>query len=240
MINYKKSALTPTKQEEFLVFLQNSDSGILKLPQEKIKAIRQDAQTLLKPGPSTDREHSRLLGKLNAATRAIPPAPLFYRSLQRDLAQALCSGLREYEVEISLQPESRAELTGGWSTSPIGMGRPLSNSDGQYYDRDRCLFVGLGGCSRGNKDWRPLVRDRAGLAHKLPQTMGSNPGREMPGDGCKELHNPTENGQHHGCGLREQFGRNSVQAPSLPCQGLVDVVSAEGHSSSRSTPPGAV
>ena len=59
----------------------------------------------------------------------------------------------------------------------------------------------------------------------------------MPGEGCKELHNPTENGQHHSRGIREQLRRNSVQTPSLPCQGPVDVVSAEGHSSSRSASP---
>ena len=40
VINYKKSVLTSTKQVEFLGFLLNSDSGILKLPQEKIKAIQ--------------------------------------------------------------------------------------------------------------------------------------------------------------------------------------------------------
>ena len=93
------------------------------------------------------------------------------------------------------------------------------------------LFARKQGLEASGRRWsRP--------ARKLPRTMGSNPGHEMPGKGCKELHNPSENGQHHGCGLREQFGRNSVQTPSLHCQGPVDVVSAEGHSSSRSALPG--
>jgi len=69
IINYEKSVLNPTKQLEFLGFILDSDSAELRLPADKSKKIRQDAQKVLKNTVTTARELSRFVGKLNAAQR---------------------------------------------------------------------------------------------------------------------------------------------------------------------------
>ena len=53
---------------------------------------------------------SQLLGKLQAATRAIPLAPLFYRKLQHAVKRALDHSGQDYSVPVALYTEEKAEL----------------------------------------------------------------------------------------------------------------------------------
>ena len=56
------------------------------------------------------RDLSRLIGKMSAAMRAIPPAPLFYRTLQAELAQALAHHDQDYNAPLVLTREAKEEL----------------------------------------------------------------------------------------------------------------------------------
>ena len=47
------------------------------------------------------RAIARLVGKMNATSRVIPPAPLFYRHLQMALSEALNSNSQCYETQVS-------------------------------------------------------------------------------------------------------------------------------------------
>uniref|UniRef100_A0A1X7TZ51 Uncharacterized protein n=1 Tax=Amphimedon queenslandica TaxID=400682 RepID=A0A1X7TZ51_AMPQE len=47
---------------------------------------------------------------MNATNQVIPPAPLFYRSLQMDLTVALRDASQDYKAELTLSPDSREEL----------------------------------------------------------------------------------------------------------------------------------
>ena len=98
VINYPKSQLTPTQEIEFLGFVINSNSMELKLPGEKIKKIRAETRRLANQTEPKALALSRLLGKLNHATQAIPPAPLFYRNR---LKVALEEGNQEYTLAQS-------------------------------------------------------------------------------------------------------------------------------------------
>ena len=53
---------------------------------------------------------ARLVGKMNATSCVIPPAPLFYRHLQMALSEALNINSQCYETQVSLSPYSREEL----------------------------------------------------------------------------------------------------------------------------------
>ena len=86
IINNKKSLLDPTQETEFLVKIINSVKMDISLPGEK---IRQEAQKLLNHLRPSAHLLSQLVGKLNATTPALQMAPLFCRSLQRCLKQAL-------------------------------------------------------------------------------------------------------------------------------------------------------
>lgn len=72
------------------------DSIEIKSPRRKDK---QEAKHLL----SADTLVSRTVGKMNAMAQGIPPAPLFYRELQRDLTSALEEGDQSYETPCPCQ-----------------------------------------------------------------------------------------------------------------------------------------
>ena len=82
----------------------------LRLPAEKIKKIRAEAQKLSTSASIVARKLSQFLGKLNAATRAVPVAPLFYRNLQAALGRALATGAQDYSVTVEITPNLREEL----------------------------------------------------------------------------------------------------------------------------------
>ena len=79
VINHPKSKLDPSQEIEFLGFNVNSKTMELKLPREKIKKIRTEAGKVMQPDTVSGLTLSRLIGKMNAATQAIPMAPLYYK-----------------------------------------------------------------------------------------------------------------------------------------------------------------
>ena len=110
IIGYKKCVLEPTQSIDFLGFMVDSTKQELRLPAEKMKKIRAEARKLSTSASTTARKLSQFLGKLNAATRAVPVAPLFYRSLQAALGRALTAGAQDYSVLVEVTPNMREEL----------------------------------------------------------------------------------------------------------------------------------
>ena len=110
IINTGKSILKPTQSLEFLGFTVNTVTMELSLPPAKIKKIRAESRKLLEAEQLSARALSRLIGKMSAAHQVIPPAPLFYRYLQMDLASALRATGQDYESTLTLSANSREEL----------------------------------------------------------------------------------------------------------------------------------
>ena len=82
IVNMEKSVTTPSQQIEFLGLQVDTITMCLSLPGHKIKAIRGEASQLLRPGSLSARRLAQFIGKLNATSQAVFPAPLFYRHLQ--------------------------------------------------------------------------------------------------------------------------------------------------------------
>ena len=109
-INSEKTISEPSQRLEFLGFTVDTTNMELSLPVLKIKKIRAESRQLLEAEHITARALSRLIGKMNAMNPVIPPAPLFYRNLQMDLAVALRQGNHDYETNLVLSPDSMEEL----------------------------------------------------------------------------------------------------------------------------------
>ena len=114
-----------------------------------VKKIRAETQCLLEAGQVTGRKLSQLLGRLQAATRAIPLGPLFYCKLQ----QALQRGLEQSEQDYSAQDHCDRQTL--------------------ISDRIRCLNSRLGNILRRGTDWWPLVLRGETVAYQLPGSIGS-------------------------------------------------------------------
>ena len=110
VVSKSKCVLEPTQTIEFLGFTVCSVQQELSLPSGKIKKIRSETRHLLELRQFPARKLSQLLGKLQATTRAIPLAPLFYRNLQRALQRALEQSGQDYSVLLALSTEEQEEL----------------------------------------------------------------------------------------------------------------------------------
>ena len=110
VINNKKSLLQPTQEIEFLEMIIDSVKMDLRLPGEKIKNIRQEAQKVLSLFSPSAHSLSQLAGKLNATTPALQMAPLFCRSLQTCLKQALAANSQDYKSPVQLSPQAKEDL----------------------------------------------------------------------------------------------------------------------------------
>jgi len=111
IVNVAKSVTTPTQQIEFLGLRVDSTSLHLSLPGEKLHHIRMEVSQHLQRSQVTARQLAQLIGKLHAASQAVLPAPLFYRSLQVDLQRALSQANQNYNMTLSLSPQGKEELT---------------------------------------------------------------------------------------------------------------------------------
>ena len=86
IVHPEKPLTIPAQEIEFLGIQVDSKTLELSLPGQKLKKVRLAASKFVERlEPPTAREVSRLLGKLNSVSQAIPPGPLFCQMLQRDL-----------------------------------------------------------------------------------------------------------------------------------------------------------
>ena len=118
IINVPKSVTTPTQIIEFLGLLVNSTSLHLSLPGEKLHHIRTEVKQLLQKEQVTARQLAQIIGKLNAASQAVLPAPLFYHSLQGDLQRGLSNNNQSYNALLYLSPLAKEELS--WWQEMLG------------------------------------------------------------------------------------------------------------------------
>ena len=82
-INWEKSVTDPRQVMEYLGFLINSVEMTMALPEKKMKDLQDQCRQLLRSSKASARQLAALIGKMTAAVRAILPAPLQFRHLQR-------------------------------------------------------------------------------------------------------------------------------------------------------------
>ena len=132
--------MEPTQTIEFLGFRVNTITLELTLPEA---------------GQVSARALSRLIGRMSAANQVIPPAPLFYRHLQMDLATALRAGGQNYETTLKLSQESREELT-WWDTRMIKWnGKTVLSAEPDLTIESDASTQGWGACCQGSSTGGP-------------------------------------------------------------------------------------
>ena len=163
VISKPKCVLEPTQAVEFLGFSVNSVQQELSLPVGKMKKIRAETRCLLEGGQVTARKLSQLLGRLQAATRAIPLAPLFYRKLQWALQRGLQQSEQDYSAKLILSTEEKEELE--WWLDH------LSAWNGKTIMTDKpSLVIESDASTRG---WGAVCKGARGLAAPGPQRRDS-------------------------------------------------------------------
>ena len=148
-INMEKTILEPTQSLVFLGFTIDSINLELRLSPEKLKKIRAEARKFVGAELISARSLARLLGKMNATSNVIPPAPLFYRHLQMDLAKALRADVQNYETELRLSSASKEELI-WWDTHLVRWnGKSVMTRDPELTIDSDASKLGWGATSQG-------------------------------------------------------------------------------------------
>ena len=149
IVNMEKSVLTPSQQIEFLGLQLDTSTMCLSLPGHKIRTIRGDAAQLLRQSSISARRVAQFIGKLNAASQAVFPAPLFYRHLQRDLQGALSRGGQNYDSFLQLSQASREEVQWWQEHLSLWNGRTLLKHRQQLLIQSDASMTGWGAVCGG-------------------------------------------------------------------------------------------
>ncbi|KAI8480797.1 hypothetical protein Bbelb_414820 [Branchiostoma belcheri] len=109
--NLSKSVLEPTQRITFLGSGIDSTLMVMYLPEDKVSAIQQMADTLLSTDcPVSARDLAGIIGKLQATAPSVWHAPLHFRNLQRLLIRALRTSRGHWEGQVSLTAAARTDL----------------------------------------------------------------------------------------------------------------------------------
>ena len=125
VINWEKSALTPSKTIEFLGIRINSSNMTFAIPEKKTQSILQLCQETLDNPQISLRKLARIVGKLMSTAQAFTPAPIQVRFLQNLLRRNLSS--KSYETKVFLSPEALLELS-WWKENMLlhnSVGKPI-------------------------------------------------------------------------------------------------------------------
>ena len=139
----------------------------LQVPGQKIKPIRAEARNLLQTNSISAREITRLIGKMTVVTQAIPPAPFFYRNLQRDVSWTLARSDQNYDALCRISPDrpvNRME----WEESH-------ERTESRYHDRIGCIPHMMGNNLERSEHGRTVECSGKSMAHKLLRDSNSQP-----------------------------------------------------------------
>ena len=159
-INWEKSVLKPCQRITYLGFIVDSLSMTIVLPDEKLQNIRRDCSDALSQQSLSVRSLARIIGRMSAATQAILPAPLYYRSLQQLKNMAFRSD-QSFETQVDLNPEAQEELR--WWIEEISQwnGRAIQMSPPNLTIESDASLLGWGALAEGAATgglWSPQER----------------------------------------------------------------------------------
>ena len=238
ILSQKKCQLAPTQTIEFLGFIVNSRMMELKLPAEKSKKIRLEARKLLEAPQIQARDLSRLIGKMSAAMRGIPPAPLFYRTLQAELAQALAHHDQDYNASLVLTREAKEELQWWIDHLLQWNGKALISPKPTVTITTDASLTGWGATCQESRTGGPWSFLEAQEHINWLELQAAFLGDKILPERQEECVSAPAVGQHHCSSVHQQPGRDSIPSPNAASTEAVDVVTGARHLLDSSTPAG--
>ncbi|CAG2237073.1 unnamed protein product [Mytilus edulis] len=106
-IHKEKSVFVPAQNIEFLGFIIDSMSMVVKLAPKKVANIVELCRTLLRKCFVTIREFAQLIGKLVASEHSVLYAPVFYKTLEIHKDVELKLNKVSFDAKIILSNESK-------------------------------------------------------------------------------------------------------------------------------------
>jgi len=118
VVNVTKSEFIPKQRIEYLGFCFDSVQMSVSLPQRKITSVSNSIQEILNKSSVTIQSLSEVLGKLIAATPAVPYSVLYTKQLELEKTNALLRSGGFYSGKISLSSVAKEDMK--WWLNNIG------------------------------------------------------------------------------------------------------------------------
>ena len=205
-INFEKSHLTPTQTIKYLGFWIDSTKMIISLPEDKVRGIIQACQTAVLKQKLSVRDLARLLGRMSATAMAVLPAPICYRSLQRQRNAAFAvvrdTGPAEPGITGGTPVVDQATPTVEWTLYPL--------SPTGYHSRDGCLPAWMGGGSQRDQHRGVMVGRRTIPAYQPSGTDGRGLCNKDLFERETQHSCPPEDGQYSSYLVYQPHGRNEI------------------------------
>ena len=166
VINQEKSVLSPSHTIQFLGFIVDSALMVISLPQKKVVDITKACQAALLQGTLSVRDLSRLIGQMSATMRAVLPAPLCYRNLQRIKNQEL-SRSHSFEAMVTLDDSAKEELLRWVHQLTTWNGRAILSQTPDLVVETDASLLGWGCSFRGSAYRGSVVGEGAYTTHQL-------------------------------------------------------------------------
>ena len=229
IIHPEKKVTTPTQEIEFLGMVVDSRTMELRLPGHKIKKLRQEATKIIKDQTATPtgRDVSRLQGKFNSVSQAVPPGPLFCRALQRDLASALGINEQCYDAPCPLSQDAIEELIWWQEQLTVWNGKSLILRQPDIQIESDASLIGWGATAQGLRTGGPWSREEKTLHINCLELLAATLAVKTF---LKSQENKRVLLQSNCSSLYQQSGRDSLRPGGKEGEGLVDVVPREKHS----------
>ena len=167
---------------------------------------------------------------MNAATQAIPMAPLYYRNLQACRREVRGSTGR---TELLLSDITERGGQGGTrvverSLDPMEWPKPDSWQFLPHH-RDRCLKEGVGGSVQRSLHRGTMEPQRTDHAHQLPRVPSNLSGSAVFCQEQNKCDSPPQDGQHVSTDIHQQTWGNNSPTAEQSSQRDVAVVYGEEH-----------
>ena len=225
VINQEKSVLSPSQTIQFLGFIVDSALMVISLPQKKVVDMTKACQAALLQGTLSVRDLSRLIGQMSATMRAVLPAPLCYRNLQRIKNQEL-SRSHSFEAMVTLDDSAKEELLWWVHQLTTWNGRAILSQTPDLVVETDASLLGWGAVPEGMRTgglWSE--KERTQHINCLELMAGALAVRTF----AKHKRNPCTitNGQQNGNLLHKPYGGNPIPEYGTASLSAMAVVSPE-------------
>ena len=158
VINFQKSVLNPSHQIRFLGVEIDSLSMIVSLPIQKKDQFISQCQDLLNQSDVSLRQMTQLISRLSSEAIAVLPAPLQYRSLQRQQILELAEK-KSFSAQVVLSKEGREEIQWWIENLMLSKGRAVISHPPQLIITSDASLQGRGAACQGQATGGPCTAE---------------------------------------------------------------------------------
>ena len=236
LINWEKSALTPTQHPVFLGAEIDMPNQLARPTRERVGKILVAARALRARETAPARTWMQFLGYLASLVEVLPDCRLYMRPLQIHFLRFFGPTWTCFHAWSRLPISFAPSWSGGCGAlfSRRAGSSPYPTRD---YGDDRCVTAGMGGGMRRTDGERGLVAPLTSPAYKSARVQGRDVSVQTLPVTTRGQGGVDSDGQYHCRVVHQQAGRNALDSAQSACDPILELVSRTSHYPHGILPP---